>query len=131
MRSFPIPEMFERITSGDPYDIALFNWLADYPDPYDFINIQFGEGLGPGLTPAQHNEALTGTDLNRRMREAAMLTGDERYQAYAELDHDVMAEAAPIVPYASGTNVTLFSDRIGCQVEQPIYGIDLGRLCVR
>jgi hypothetical protein len=21
--------------------------------------------------------------------------------------------------------------RIGCQVDQPIYGIDLGRLCVR
>jgi hypothetical protein len=36
-----------------------------------------------------------------------------------------------VVPYASGTAVGFFSERIGCQVDQPIYGLDLGLLCIR
>lgn len=26
-------------TLGEPYDMILFGWQADYPDPYDFLNI--------------------------------------------------------------------------------------------
>ena len=127
VRLFPIPEMFERINSGEPLDLALYNWLADYPDPVNFVNGQF-EG---GPIRQRVDGAFAGNDLDRRMSEAAAVSGDARYEAYADLDHDLMAEAAPIVPYASGTNVSFFSERIGCQVEHPIYGIDLGRLCIR
>ena len=131
VRAFPIGEMFERIHApGEPVDLALYNYIADYPDPYDFINFLFHEesdlskaGLFTGL--------FAGTDFDRRMNEAAALTGDERYRTYAALEHDLIAKGAPIVPYASGTTVSLFSERIGCQVQQPIYGIDLGRLCLR
>ena len=115
---------------GEPVDLALYNYIADYPDPYDFINFLFHEesdlskaGLFTGL--------CAGTHFDRRMNEAAALTGDERYRTYAALEHDLIAKGAPIVPYASGTTVSLFSERIGCQVQQPIYGIDLGRLCLR
>ena len=131
VRAFPIPEMFERIhTQGEPFDLALYNWIADYPDPYDFINVVFQQEIGE-INPDTMEGVFAGTDFERRMDEAARLSGDERYRVYAELDHDLTAEGAAIVPFASGTTVSFFSDRIGCQIDQPIYGMILNRLCLR
>jgi hypothetical protein len=36
-----------------------------------------------------------------------------------------------LVALASPTNRDFFSARIGCEVYQPVYGIDLAALCVR
>jgi len=131
VRGFPVPEMFERIhTPGEPFDLALYNWIADYPDPYDFINLALQEDIG-FANPELFDGVIAGTEFEGRIDRAATLTGDERYRTYAELDRDLTKEAAPIVPYASGTTVSLFSERIGCQVQQPTHGIILGRLCVR
>ena len=33
--------------------------------------------------------------------------------------------------FATPVSTDFFSDRIGCQVHQPMYGISLGALCVR
>jgi ABC-type oligopeptide transport system substrate-binding subunit len=125
-RAFPFAELFERIdTPGEPFDMAQYNWLADYADPSTFINSLFQSDLSthPGLF---HEPAL-----DKEMAAAARLTGDERRRAYEALDHKLSAEALPGVPYASGTSVGFYSDRIGCQVEQPIVGIDFNLLCER
>ena len=53
-----------------------------------------------------------------------------RARAFAELDAD-FARAGAAAPFATGVTTDFFSDRIGCQVHQPIYGISLGALCVR
>ena len=66
-----------------------------------------------------------------RMRRAAAQSGAERYHAYAELDRSLAAREAPAAVYASGTVASLFSSRVGCQVNQPVYGISLGQLCLR
>jgi len=34
-------------------------------------------------------------------------------------------------PFASGASRDFFSARIGCQLYRPVYGIDLGALCLR
>lgn len=36
-----------------------------------------------------------------------------------------------VVPLGYSTEQDFFSTRIGCQLYQPIYGMDLGALCVR
>jgi YVTN family beta-propeller protein len=126
VRSFPESELFHRInTPNEPFDLAWYGWLADYPDPYTFINVLFQKGV------AFHAGILSDPVFDRRMAAAAKLTGDERLETYAKLDRDFMARAAPAVPYANSTPVSLFSERIGCQVNHPMYGIILGRLCVR
>jgi YVTN family beta-propeller protein len=126
VREFAIPDLFKRIaTPGEPFDLAQFNYFADYPDPFDFVNFQFQSGIGINST------LFSDPALDAKMADAAALSGDQRYDAYAKLDRELSDEAAPGVPLASGTAVSLFSPRIGCQVAQPIYGIDLGRLCVR
>jgi hypothetical protein len=65
------------------------------------------------------------------MEQAAGVAGPERYPTYARLDRDLASEAAPAAAYASQTSPYFFSARIGCQVNQPLYGISYGRLCIR
>ena len=51
-------------TRGEPFDMNLIGWFADYPDPYDFVNVllygktiakleqrQHGVLQRPGLQP--------------------------------------------------------------------------------
>jgi hypothetical protein len=39
--------------------------------------------------------------------------------------------AGAAAPFATPGTTDFFSDGFGCQVEQPLYGISLGALCVR
>ena len=64
-------------------------------------------------------------------RRVARLSGEARYRAYEALSVEVARDAAPWVAYATGTSRDFFSDRIGCQVFHPVYGMDLGALCIR
>ena len=74
---------------------------------------------------------LDRTRLGRRLRAASKLSGAARIDAYATLDRDITAHAAPFAPFQSSVRMDLFSARMGCQVEHPLYGIDLAALCVR
>ena len=55
----------------------------------------------------------------------------ERYRAYAELAVDPAKNAAPWLVIENDTTRDFLSARIGCQVFQPVYGIDLAALCLR
>ena len=59
---------------GEPFDMNLIGWFADYPDPYDFINI-----LLYGKTIAKANNINTAyfddPVFNKRMEEASRLAG--------------------------------------------------------
>jgi YVTN family beta-propeller protein len=117
-------EMFARLSKPDePFDLALFAWGGDLPDPSDFIETW--------LSTAPSTAFLDRTRLGPRMRAAARLAGRARIDAYAGLDRDIADQAAPIAPAVTGTHTDFFSSRIGCQVEHPLYGIDLAALCVR
>ena len=39
--------------------------------------------------------------------------------------------AAPLVAIANLTTRDFFSARVGCQLYQPVYGVDLAALCAR
>lgn len=71
-------------TRGEPFDMNLIGWFADYPDPYDFINV-----LLYGKTIAKANNVNTAyfndPAFNRRMERASLTTGDARASVYAAL----------------------------------------------
>jgi hypothetical protein len=67
----------------------------------------------------------------RRLEAAARLSGTARYDAYATLDADLARNAAPMVAWATSTSADLFSARVGCQIYQPVYGMDIAALCLR
>lgn len=66
----------------------------------------------------------TGCAPRRALPDAA------RTEAFEELDEDFV-RAGAAAPFAIGVSTDFFSDRIGCQVHQPVYGISLGALCIR
>ena len=115
-------------TRGEPFNIVWAGWAADYADPYDFINVLL-DGRRIQAENNQNFAYFNDPEFNRRMEEASRLTGEEREEAYAELDEDI-TRAAPLVTYENANDRAFFSERTGCQVYNPVYGMILSGLCL-
>ncbi|MFL5937243.1 MAG: hypothetical protein ACJ76U_10430, partial [Gaiellaceae bacterium] len=106
------------------------SWVADYADPFSLLN-----NLLDGTTiKGRQNTNVAYFDhpsYNRKLASASTLAGPERYRVYGELDVDLARNAAPLVAIANLTTRDFFSDRVGCQLYQPVYGVDLAALCVK
>jgi ABC-type oligopeptide transport system substrate-binding subunit len=108
------------------WDIALAGgWGADYPDPSDFLNLLLAEGA-TGSAPSFKDPSYV-----KKANAAAALSGPRRYLAYAALDLETTRDYAPWIPVGTAITQDFFSKRIGCQVSQPVYGVDLAALCLR
>jgi len=108
---------------GTDMDMAVsYGWCADFPDPYDWINILF---YGPSIQP-ENNVNLSYMDLpkwNRKMEAAAKLVGPKRFKVYGQLDLDLMREVAPVAVERTYNRRYLFSDQVDPKslVYQGIY----------
>ena len=130
---FPTPQFFARLaTPGEPYDLAPSGWLADYADPFDFIDVLLHSKNVPGAGGSDTNFAhFDDPAFSQRMDDASPLQPPARDDAYAALDHDLMADAAPWAPFANINSRDFFSARIGCQTFTAPFGMDLAALCLR
>jgi len=115
---------------GEPFDIADEGWLADYADPFDFINVLLD---GSNLQDSGNNNYAYFTDPTylKLMKAAAQKSGSARATAYASLDGTLTKNAVPWAARDNDNQRDFFSAKIGCQVYQPIYTMDLGALCPR
>jgi peptide/nickel transport system substrate-binding protein len=116
-----------------PFDMMLGDWTADYPDPYDFINVLL-YGAAADKPGSQNLGGFDSPRFDARMNNAATLTGSARTTAYANLDASLMRTQAPIVPLAIVYQPTLVSHnvRIHCQLFLPqVAGLDLATSCLR
>jgi ABC-type transport system substrate-binding protein len=130
VREFPKDEMFERAgRTGEPFDILAADWAADWADPADFLNVLLEQRIRPRGNP--NLSYFTDAALAGKLDRVARLSGEARYSAYKDLSVELARDSAPWVAYASGTSRDFFSARMGCQVFQPIYGMDLAALCTR
>jgi peptide/nickel transport system substrate-binding protein len=124
-------QQFKRERRADAnWDIGFLGWIADYLDPAQFLNPL----LRTATRPSQEVNNYPHFDdpvYNRRLDAAARLSGTARYDAYATLDADLAGKAAPMIAFGVALNRDLFSARIGCQIYQPIYGMDLAALCIK
>jgi peptide/nickel transport system substrate-binding protein len=113
-----------------PYDIWEAGTSVEYPDPYPALNAAFS---GRVLRD-DNNTNLSFFDeprWTRRLDAAASLPPPRRYRAYGRLDVDLAREAAPAVAYATVNSVAFVGERVGCVTLTPVYGLDLGAVCVR
>jgi ABC-type transport system substrate-binding protein len=117
-------------TRGEPFDIGLTGWAADYLDPFNVLDVLLnGSRLQP--TGNRNQSYFDDRAFNERLDEAARLEGADRYAAYSGLDRD-LASAAPLVSYIQTWSRQFFSDRIGCHAFQPASSsVPLNVLCVR
>ena len=105
--------------AGD-FDMFLIGWLADYPDPFDFINVLLD---GNNIQDANNSNYayLNNPTYNKRMLDAAKLSGDARYKAYGQLDIDLMKNVAPWAPLSNGNTREFISSRITNYIYHPVY----------
>jgi YVTN family beta-propeller protein len=131
VKEFAVAELRRRVsTRGEPFDVTITAWSSDDADPSSFLQPLFD---GRTLRASGNNDVayLDDPTVNRRLDLAARLTGPARSLAYAALDAYLTRDLAPLVAVANATRHDLFSNRIGCQIYQPMYGIDLAALCLR
>jgi ABC-type oligopeptide transport system substrate-binding subunit len=114
---------------GEPFDLVLNGWVADYPDPMTFLRLLDGRIIRPdnNLNLAYFDDP----SFNRRLDAADALPSPARELALGRLDTQVARRAAPWAAVANERQHDFFSERIGCQLFNPVYGMDLGALCIR
>ena len=117
-------------TRGEPFDVTMEGWIADYADPYDFIDVLLN---GKNLQPAHNNNIAYWNDpsFNKKMNAAARLSGGKRFSTYGALDVDIMKNGAPWAPFANINSRVFFSKNVGCVTFNPIYTTNLAALCLK
>jgi ABC-type transport system substrate-binding protein len=117
-------------TRGEPFDIADEGWVADYADPYDFINVLLD---GRNIQASNNNNYSYFNDpkYNQKMTQASLLSGPKRYSSYGALDIDLMKNAVPWAPRANSNDRIFVSKNFGCFTYNNIYGNDLAAACVK
>ena len=131
VKSYPTTVMNAKAgTRGEPFDIAMGYWVADTPDPADFVVTL----LSGDTIRATGNTNLSYFDMpayNRQIRAANALVGAPRYRAFGRLEVDIMRNEAPVVPLFTGLTKPFVSARVGCFTYNPFLGFDFAALCVR
>jgi ABC-type oligopeptide transport system substrate-binding subunit len=117
-------------TRGEPFDITSEGWIADYADPYDFINVLLS---GDSLHDSNNNNVAYFNDpkYNKLMNQAALLSGSARYKAYGNLDVNMMAQNPPWAARNNFNDRILVSSRVGCFTYNSTYSVDLAALCLK
>jgi len=112
---------------GEPFDIADEGWLADYADPYDFINVLLS---GETIHDTNNNNFAYFNDpkFNKLMNQAQQLSGKARSTAYGNLDINIMQNAAPWAPRSNATNRYVVSSHFGNWTYNNIYGVDFAAI---
>jgi ABC-type oligopeptide transport system substrate-binding subunit len=117
---------------GNDYDLAVVGWAAYFPDPYGYVNtLLSGDTIRDVLNT--NTAYFNDPEANRLMRDAALLRGQKRLEAYGKLDLLIQERWAPIVVLGRRNDRAFFSVRIDTKsiVQSLVYGLDLGRLALR
>jgi peptide/nickel transport system substrate-binding protein len=115
---------------NEDFQGVLLGWHADYPDPNNFLDILLN---GNNIHESNNNNLayFNVPAMNRRMEQAATLSGAKRYAAYAQLDKDISSNYAPWASYAYNNNRDFISARVGCYQYHPTFGFNLVVACLR
>ena len=117
-------------TRGEPFDLTSEAWIADYADPYDFINVLLS---GDNLHASNNNNVayFNNPTFNKEMRAASLLSGPKRYSTYGSLDVSIMKNNPPWAARSNFNDRILVSKRVGCFTFNSIYSVDLAALCLK
>ena len=130
VKEFAIGDYFTRVTRrGEPFDLGVTGYLFGSTDPAQMLTV-FDSRL---IRPAQGQNMSYFDDptFNRKLDAATKLSGAKRYREYNRLAFELARDHAPAAAFATTASRDFFSERIGCQVYQPIFGISLAALCLR
>jgi ABC-type transport system substrate-binding protein len=118
IRTFAPPVATAKMaTRGEPFDIALIGWGADYADPNAFIRPLLWSGA---IQPKNGTNFayFSSPRFDRLVARASQLLGDKRYAAYANLDRITMRDAAPLAALVNDNARFYVSESVGCFTAQ-------------
>jgi len=122
VKEFPIGDFFSRLSRrGEPFDLAVSGY-SFLPDPVDTLTAV----IGP--TSFSHFDDPA---FSRKLEAVAKLSGAKRLRDASRLALELDRDIAPAAAIATTASRDFFSARIGCQVYQPVWGMDLAALCLR
>jgi ABC-type oligopeptide transport system substrate-binding subunit len=128
IKPFPRAVQFAKTgTRGEPFDLTLEGWHADYFDPYDFIFLLDGTTIRPANNV--NFSYFNSPQYNRKIAAAASLVGQARYRAFGNLDIDMARNAAPLASYITDNSRDLVSRSTGCFYYHPVGGLNLNTIC--
>ena len=95
------PEIFPYHLKEEVDDIFISGWIADYPDPQNFLDLLFRTG-------AEYNYgSYSNPELDALLDEAAIEPDDDaRFTLYQQIEQELVNEAA-CLPLWFGTNYVL------------------------
>ncbi len=115
------------VKRGEPFDIAMWGWNADYADAASFLVPLLGSGgsgrpTRPALGRPAHRPP-TGSGEPPHRRGAAERLGGPRRRPDARLTlPGLRTFSTPLAPTSSRRSV-------GCFLFQPVYGLDIAAAC--
>jgi ABC-type oligopeptide transport system substrate-binding subunit len=117
-------------TRGADFDFTAEGWIADYADPFDFINVLLS---GDSLHDSNNNNIAYFNDpkYNAQMRAAARLSGPARYKAYGDLDIDITKNNPAWAVRANLVDRLFVSKRTGCFTFNPVFSFDYAAACIK
>jgi len=130
IKYFPFAVVGEKAgVRGTPFDVAIQGWITDYADGISW----FGPLLyGPNIRKSG-NENLAYFDrpkYNREIERISLLTGTERFRAWAALDSEMMRDDPPWAPVMNNAAREFVSNSFGCYLYQPAIGrLDIAAAC--
>jgi ABC-type transport system substrate-binding protein len=116
VRRFQIGIEFDRANTGRGFDIADTGVIFPVEDPAFLFTAGYGF-----LSVGRYHAALVRAEHTFPPQRAA---------AFRTFDLLLAKRDAPLAAYAIPENADLFSSRVSCQIYQPVFGIDLTRLCL-
>jgi len=112
---------------GEPFDIADEGWVADYADPYDFVNVLL---YGGTIHDTNNNNFAYFNDpkYNKLMNQAALLSGASRFSSYGNLDINIMKNAVPWAPRSNANQRVVISSHVKHFTYNNVYGVDFAAI---
>jgi peptide/nickel transport system substrate-binding protein len=104
------------------YNITAYGgWCADYPDGFDYFNVNF-DGRTIGDTGNVNYMYFNNGRFNKKMDQAAASSGAKRAARYGALDKIFMNRYAPIIPTQIGNTRTMTSNRVHNYIYSKWWG---------
>jgi ABC-type transport system substrate-binding protein/DNA-binding SARP family transcriptional activator len=129
-KKFSFFDFLERINHrGEPFDLAVVAWRDNTTDPEEVLDTFDGSTINADVN--NDLSYLSDPAFDRQLHAAAELSGYRRYRTYSKLALELERDLAPAAAFATTASRDFFSARMGCQLYQPAYGIDLAALCLR
>ncbi|GMA51123.1 peptide ABC transporter substrate-binding protein [Alicyclobacillus contaminans] len=105
---------------------GLYGWFADFPDPYDFLDVLFNSNQAPINNWANYKNPTVDKELQQA---ATMPDGPERYKLYDKIQDQILDDAA-WVPLYNPVNTTIHQSWVNNYYTSPVMEDPLADLWV-